>query len=331
MYFEDWEKVKEYQSDVARILTNSLKLGRVSHAYIFEGPNGTKKVDTAKLLAKTLLCKDLQGYNPCGVCHNCKRVDHMSHPNLFFIQPIGKVIKKEQVQELIREFSKASLEEGPRIYIVEDADRFNPQSANTLLKTMEEPGEDIFQILITENYNSLLKTITSRAETLHFKPIDKNIIIDYLITKGVNASIAHVVSEYTSDIESAEEIASDPTMEVIIELVVNIYKTLLDKKKSAVILFKDNHDGVFKDIKVMDFFLTLMTIYQRDILNYQLRHLQQVCFEAQMDTIAELSELFSQKELEDNIEKMLGLQTRLKYNINERLAFDTMLASLERG
>jgi DNA polymerase III subunit delta' len=330
MYFEDWEKVKNYQPDVAQILTNSMKLGRISHAYIFEGPNGTKKVDTAKLFAKTLLCLDPQGHNPCGVCHNCKRVDTMTHPNLFFVQPTGKVIKKEQVQDLIKEFSKASLEVGPRIYIIDDADRFNATSANTLLKTMEEPGEDIFQILITENYNSLLKTITSRAETLHFKPIDKNIISDYLVNKGINPSIANVVSEYTSDIESAEEIASDPSMETIIDLVIEIYKNLLEKNKSSIILFKDNHDGVFKDIKITDFFLTLMTIYQKDILNYQLRHLSQICFIDEKNTIEKLSEQFSQKELEENIEKMLGLKTRLKYNINDKLAFDIVLASLER-
>ncbi len=331
MYFTNWEKVDKYQADVKRILTNSMKLNRISHSYIFEGPNGTKKVDTAKLFAKTLLCTDLQGYNPCGKCHNCKRVDNMSHPNLFYIQPKGKVIKKEQVQELIKEFSKASLENGPRIYIVEDADRFNPTSANTLLKTMEEPGEDIYQILITENYNALLKTIISRAETIHFKPIDKNIISDYLINKGVSKSVAHVVSEYTADIESAEEIASDVQMNTIIDLVIQIYQTLLEPQKSSLILFKDNHDGVFKDIKVTDFFLTLMTIYQKDILNYKLRHHYQICFEDEMETISELADLFSREELEDNIDKMLGLKARLKYNINDKLAFDKMLASLERS
>ncbi len=331
MYFNNWEEVKKYQNEVARILTNSIRLKHVSHAYIFEGFNGTKKVDTALLFAKTLLCKDLHDGNPCGICHNCKRVDSLSHPNLFYIKPSGKVIKKEQVQALIQEFSKASLEEGPRIYIVEDADRFNVTSANTLLKTMEEPGEDIYQVLITENYNALLKTIISRAETIHFKPIDKHIISDYLEKSGIMPSIANVVSQYTNDIEQAETIAMNPKMIEIIELVRDIYKTFLKKDESSIILFKDNHDGVFLDERVTDFFLTLMTIYHKDILNYQLRHLSQICFEDEKEIIAKLSEVFSQKELQENIDKMLNLKSRLKFNINDKLAFDKLLASLERG
>ena len=115
----------------------------------------------------------------------------------------------------------------------------------------------------------------------------------------------------------------------IIDLVRNIYKVYLKEQESSVILFKDNHDGVFVEEKFTDFFLTLMTL--KDILNYQLRHLSQICFEDEKEVISKLSELFSQKELEENIDKMLGLKARLKYNINDKLAFDKMLASLERG
>ena len=326
-----WDEFSKYQKDVARIITNSYKLNRIAHAYIFEGPNGTKKTSTAFLYAKSLLCQNPKDFNPCNECHNCRRIENRTHPNVFYVKPKGKVIKKEQILNLINEFSKASVEAGPRVYIIEEADKLNLTSSNTLLKTMEEPGQDIYQILITENYGSLLKTIVSRAETLHFKPIDRNLIKEHLIKQGIQPNIANSISEYTVDMGSAIKFAEDLEMINIIKLVTEIYKSILIKNVSSVILFKNSSQDVFKDYDFTDFFLTLMIFYQKDILNYQLRNLDSICFEEEIDTIKKLSEKISQKHTEENIINMLGLKARLKYNINNKLAFDKMLACLERG
>lgn len=331
MPLTSWEEVAKFQSDVAKIMINSQHLNRIAHAYIFEGPNGTKKKSTAFLLAKTLLCTNPSGHNPCNVCHNCRRIDHETHPHVFYIKPKGKVIRKEQIQELIKEFSKASIEKGPRIYIIEDADRFNLYSANTLLKTMEEPGTDIYQVLLTENYNALLKTIVSRAETIHFTPIDRQIIRDQLIENDISFNIANAVSEYTVDMGMAIKIAKDTEMINIISLVAEIHKTLLQKHLSSVILFREQADKIFNNPEMIDFFLTLLIFYQKDILNMQLRNPGYLCFQDEEETIKTLSETVSQQAVEDNIDKMLGLKSSLKYNINHKLAFDEMLAHLERG
>ena len=326
-----WNEVGKYQKDVARIITNSYRLNRIAHAYIFEGPNGTKKTSTAFLYAKSLLCTNPNHFNPCNECHNCRRIDNRTHPNVFYVKPKGKVIVKQQITNLINEFSKASIEKGPRIYIIEEADKLNPTSSNTLLKTMEEPGQDIYQILITENYNSLLKTIISRAETLHFKPIDRNLIKDHLLKQGVQPNIANAISEYTVDMGSAIKFAEDFEMINIIKLVTEIYKGILVNEISPVMLFKDSSQEIFKSYDFTDFFLTLLIFYQKDVLHYQLRNHENICFLEEMDTIKKLSEKISQKSIEKNITNMLGLKSRLKYNINNKLAFDKMLACLERG
>ncbi|XMB71767.1 AAA family ATPase [Mycoplasmatota bacterium WC30] len=331
MSVKSWEDVSIYQKDVSRIITNSFRLNRISHSYIFEGPNGTKKTSTAMLFAKSLLCTNSKNFNPCNECHSCRRIDSLMHPNLFYIKPKGKVIKKEQILTLINEFSKASIENGPRVYIIEEADKLNLTSANTLLKTMEEPGLEIYQVLVTENYNSLLKTIISRAEILHFTPIDRKIIKNHLIKQGITLNIANAVSEYTVDMGAAIQIAEDFEMINIIKLAIEIHKTYLIKNLSSVILFKENNNDVFKKPEITDFFLTLMIFYQKDILNYQLRHFENICFEEELETIKKLSEKMSQKYVEENITNMLGLKSRLKYNINNKLAFDKMLACLERG
>jgi DNA polymerase III subunit delta' len=331
MVLQSWDEIQGFQNEIARIMSNSHKLDRLSHSYIFEGPNGTKKKSTALLFAKSLLCTNPDGFNPCNVCHNCRRVDNKTHPNLFYVKPQGKMIRKNQIQELIDEFSKASVERGPRIYIIEDADKLNPTSANTLLKTMEEPGADIYQILITENINSLLKTIVSRAETLHFKPIDRNIIKRQLIENEIHPNIANAISQYTVDMGSAIKIARDESMVSIINLVIEIHKAFLLSKQSALVMFREQSYMILNDLDFTDFFLTLMIFYEKDVLNYQLHHFDELCFSEEEDTIKELSLKMSQKYIEENLAKMLGLKSRLKYNINNKLAFDKMLTCLERG
>jgi len=331
MTVRSWKDVAKYQKDIAKIITNSYLLNRLKHAYIFEGPNGTKKRSTALLFAKSLLCQNLDGFNPCNECHNCRRIDNLTHPNLFYIKPDGKTIKKEQIKRLINEFSKASIEKGPRIYIIEEADKLNTTSANTLLKTMEEPGQDIYSILITENYNTLLKTILSRAEILHFRPIDRLIIKNFLIEKGVSLNIANSISEYTVDMGLVIELSEDLEMINIINLVININKAFIDKNDSSIILFKENNQAVFKNSLITEFFLTLMILFQKDVLNYQLRNHSNLCFEQEIETLKKLSNKMPQIHIEENITNILGLKSRLKYNINNKLAFDKMLICLERG
>ena len=331
MIFKSWEEVQKFQNEIAKIMVNSHRLNRISHSYIFEGANGTKKKSTAFLFAKSLLCTNPNGFNPCNECHNCRRVDNKTHPNLFFIQPQGKVIKKNQIQSLLTEFSKKSIEKGPRIYIIEDADKLNQTSANTLLKTMEEPGTDIYQVLITENVNSLLKTIISRAEVLHFKPLDRDIIKNQLIENNVSQNIANAISKYTVDMDSAIKIAKDEIMVSIINLVIDIHYAFIKEKSSALLIFKEHSNIILNDIKFTDFFLSLMIFYEKDVLNYQLHHFDELCFSESNMTIKELSKKMSQKHIEENLDKMLGLKSRLKYNINNTLAFNKMLVCLERG
>ena len=319
--FNNWEEVKKNQEGVARIITNSINLNRVSHSYIFEGPRGTRKKWAAILFAKSLLCKNPQGVNPCNECHNCKRIDNLTHPNLFMIDPPGKIIKKEVISSLIQELGKASLENGPRIYIIVDADRFNQSSANTLL--------EVYQILITENYHSLLSTIVSRAETIHFVPVNRSVIKDYLLTLEVGETTANIISQYTSDVENAIKLAKNKETEEITNLVIEIFGNLLLKDQSSIISYYQS-EKLLNNPENIDVFLNLMTFYQKDILSYKL-DADNLIFIEQKETIAKLAKKINKYQAQELLEEMLDLSTKIKYNINVQLAFNKLLMSLERG
>jgi len=321
-----------YQPQAAKMILNGILSERTSHAYIFEGPKGTHKLATALLFAQRLLClSPLEDHEPCGVCSNCIRIEHNTHPNVFLIKADGEQIKKDQIKNLIYEFSRLSIENGPRIYIIDEAERLNQDASNTLLKQMEEPLSDIYAVLLTTNSNALLKTIVSRSQLIHFKPIARHLIKATLLEDGVPPLASNVIPEYTNNIDEAKKIAESKELMSILDTVIELYAISGKKNESMVIRFKAVSDKILTNTATMDFFLTLMILYQKDLLNLKLRHLDQIVYSSEMPELERIASKISQKSIQSVLEKMLALKTRLRYNINYALAFDLIIAQLERG
>ncbi|MDA3931802.1 MAG: hypothetical protein PF513_03615 [Tenericutes bacterium] len=331
MSYKSWDEIALEQKVPAKLLKNHIHLNRLNHAYIFEGVKGTRKAEIAEFFSKAIMCNNKDdSENPCHECDNCKRIDSGVHPNMFIVKPDGQMIKKEQIKSLIEEFSKTSLESGPRINIIYEADKFNLSSANALLKTMEEPGEDIYQIMITENVQALLPTIKSRGEKIHFKELDRDIIKDKLQSLGIDASYANPISQYTSDISAAIEIANDGLMIELIDLVIDVYESMEDNKKSVIITFLENGGKVISEQSRAEFFLDLMIIFQKDIIQSKLKN-EHLCFYNHHFLIENLAKKLDLNKAKNHLEKLLELSKRIKYNINMPLAFNQLLMVLERG
>jgi DNA polymerase-3 subunit delta' len=332
MSFSQFETFNAYQPQVAQMLINSFQKNRLAHAYIFEGPRGTKKLDAAFLFAKRMLCLHPEpNQNPCGVCRNCRRIEAGNHPNVFRIAAEGEFIKVDQIRAMIAELSRTSVEEGARVYIVEEADRMRAEAANALLKTLEEPGNDIYAIMLTDKYNSLLKTIVSRSQVMHFKPIDKALIKADLLEKGIEPCIASVIPEYTNNHEEAIRIAESPEMASLFMAVPELYGMAGKSSASMILRFREIRDSVFVNWETTDYFLMLLILYQKDLLHCKLARTADIVWVPEMEKMTKLAASVSQRWIEDVLEKMLALKSRLKFNIIDSLAFDNLFIQLERG
>src|SRR5690606_27669505 len=116
------------------------------------------------------------------------KIKNQNHPNFYYIEKEGQTIKKEQVLELQREFSKTSLVEGRRVFIVEGSDTMSVSAQNSLLKFLEEPkNNETIGILLTDNVNALLPTILSRAQVVRI--FDQELTIEKLLEE--NLSLEH--------------------------------------------------------------------------------------------------------------------------------------------
>lgn len=147
--------------------------GRVSGGYLFLGPEGIGKRGLALEFAAALRCHKPRAGWACGECNECVRIAHGSHPSVRqFAKPEdSRDLPVELVREICDMASMTRLEPGRRVFIVDDADRFNESSANAFLKTLEEPPPDLTFVLLAANSAQMLATIVSRCQAVRFSPL----------------------------------------------------------------------------------------------------------------------------------------------------------------
>jgi len=323
-----FDKIKETQPKVVQLLTNSLKKNRLSHAYLFEGEKGTKKFETALYFAQMLLCtgKDI----PCQNCHNCRRISNNTHPNVYVVEPIKNTIRKQQIIDLQKEFSKTRIEAGPKIYIIRNIEKINISAANSLLKFLEEPFPNTHAILTSANINKILPTIISRSQVVQFSSLNNKIVKEDLIESGYPESTSKIIANLTNSITEALDIANNEYFLEILDLIKDLFNIVASKDESIIIYFEENSSIIYQDKMLSDLFLSLLIIYQKDIINYKIKDINNIVFSDELDSIKIIARGKAKNKLIEELEKMLNLKSRLNSYINERLAYDNLLLSLER-
>lgn len=324
-----FDNIRQSQPRVVQLLENSMKKDRLSHAYLFEGEEGTKKFQTAIYFAQMLLCK-AEDDKPCQQCSNCRRVKQGIHPNLFIVEPDNNMIKKQQIQDLQNEFAKTSIEPGRKVYIIKDIDTINVSAANSLLKFLEEPYPGIHGILTTNNINRLLPTIISRSQVVQFHSLNKDIIIADIKDAGYDDEMARVLAHITNNVDEALKVASQEYFLDLIDAVRDVFRILATGEMPLVLYFNQNHSIIYQDKDMSVLFLSLLTLYQKDIIHHRTGDTLHIVFRDQMETIAILSDMKPKNRLIDELESMLSLKSRIRSYINERLAYDNLLLELER-
>lgn len=171
---------------------NILAHNKISHAYIIELCDYDIDMSLVSRFIKLLLCKnDIKTFDKlnCGSCNVCNLIDNHNYPDIRYIEPDGKEIKKNQLLDLQKNFNNKSLLENKRIYVIQEADKLNVAAANTLLKFLEEPADDIIAILLTKNRYKLLDTILSRCQVLTIGSEDDS----YDYNEEINTIISYIV------------------------------------------------------------------------------------------------------------------------------------------
>jgi DNA polymerase III subunit delta' len=144
---------------------------RIPHAYVFTGIKGIGKATAAFAFARALNCLDPVDGDGCGLCLSCRQMAGGNFPDLEVVRPDGRVLKIEQVRELIRRIGYKTVSGRYRVVLMEDAGALSREAANAFLKTLEEPPPGNIIILNVLDKNDLLPTILSRCQRVPFRPV----------------------------------------------------------------------------------------------------------------------------------------------------------------
>nr|HPN66588.1 DNA polymerase III subunit delta' [Candidatus Omnitrophota bacterium] len=180
------------------LLKRSISDGRLAHAYLFIGPEGTGKSLLARIFAQALNCEN-KGADPCGECVSCRKIEGGIHPDVVAVVPEGKSVQIgiEPVRRMEASMSLKPYEGRTKVFIVDGADRMTEEAANSLLKTLEEPPKDTVMVLLASNMFKLQPTIVSRCQKVLFHPLGERSIMKELIERyGLDEKRALCVSRF---------------------------------------------------------------------------------------------------------------------------------------
>ena len=293
--------LKNEQEKVYDFIKKNHENDSFSHAYIVESKNYNNLDLFLQFFVSNLLDKN--------------DIDINNNPDIYIVKPDNGVIKKNQIDELQKKFFTKSFVSKKKVYIIYGADKMNEVSSNSLLKFIEEPAENIFAILVTENRFALLTTILSRCQIikLKFKSLDKNIDDVY--------NIIYYASNSSRPLDESMYEYIKKIMEKVL-LFIDCYE-----KNGILALTKTNlffGKMVKNDIEL---FLEILVLFYYDIIRLY------SSFDTNTFNKSELMEYVKSnntlESISNKIKSTILIKNKLRYNINGGLLIERLILLFE--
>lgn len=318
--------------DLINYIQTAVEQDKVSHAYILNGERGAGKKMLANLFAMTLQCES-QGKDPCGKCRDCKQVDSGNHPDVIRVtHEKPNSISVDDVRRQINDDIMIKPYNGKyKIYIVPDADLMTVQAQNALLKTIEEPPEYAVIMLLTENAESLLQTITSRCVILKLRNIKDILIKKYLMEQmGIPDYKADLCAAFAQgNVGKAIMLATSDHFNEIKEDAVQLMKYINEMEISEIIAAVKRVTAY--KIEISDY-LDVIMVWFRDVLIYKATmNVDRVVFNDQMNAITERARKSSYEGIELILDSLEKAKARLKANVNFELVMELLFLTMKEN
>ena len=284
----------EKQPIVTKLLLNSYNKNKLVQAYLFISEDKIFLLDYALAFAKKLISDNDININ--------KMIDSNTYPELKIINPVNNNIKKEELILLQQDFFVKPTLGKKLVYIINGADKLNMASANTILKFLEEPNDDVVAILLSDNLSKVLPTIKSRCQVLMMKnDIKTNNINDlYEFYKFNKSDEEYSIEDYNTQIGN----------------VINFINLLEKLGLNTFSHYKDDIFDIFKTKEDFILLFDLLLYFYYDILNLKLK--RNTCYFINYED--KLEKILSNNNLE-LIQKKLSIieESKIKLNSNMNL------------
>ncbi len=167
------------QSVISKTLKQAVESGKISHAYLFSGPRGTGKTSAAKIFAKAMNCPNQVDGEPCNQCDICRDITNGSLEDVIEIDAASNN-GVDEIRDIRDKSTYAPSRATYKVYIIDEVHMLSTGAFNALLKTLEEPTENVVFILATTELHKIPATILSRVQRFEFKAIKQKAIREHL-------------------------------------------------------------------------------------------------------------------------------------------------------
>ena len=314
--------LKKYQEIPYNIFKNALENNRFFHAYLLSGPTGTPIFEIAKFLSKCLLNNKHELKEENNIIS--KTVENGTYPDLIIIDTKKEQVKIDDIRRIEDKFSQTSINQlGIKIYIINLIENLRPNEANALLKFLEEPLDNTYAILTTENEYSILPTILSRTEIVRFSSVNKNDLIDECIKLGVNKKDAEILTFFQNDASMIkEEIENENYLEAK-KYVENFINLLPNKEKLRFFVLNEINPNLKNKIQIR-LFIDLLIIYLKEANKMKLK--ENIIIGESKDKLNVI--ISNVNSIDDAILKLMNYRYELSYNLNSQLLFLNLIESI---
>lgn len=283
--------------------------GTLSHAHLIIGPNGIGKSILARIFALKILNKE-------------KDIDYVDIVNY---RPSKASMGVDEVREIIEEVSKRPYEGDKKVIIIHEGSKLTIQAQNALLKTIEEPPQGVYIILLAESLETLLETIKSRCQVYKLTPLNNKQIEKYINTLGnyseeeIKASLA-----YGEGIPGkAERLLNDDNLSELREIIVKLLKDINYAKEDLVLIYENKLENYKAQ---QDEVLNLMASFIRDIIvSKEVEDKNKIINIDKYDDIVEIANSLSYKKLNSMLEYIKEGRVNLMNNGSYSLVISVIL------
>lgn len=311
---------------------NAIKQDKVSHAYILNGQGSSGKMMLAEAFAMALQCEK-KGTEGCMECHFCKQAISHNQPDIIYLtHEKPNTISVDDIRRQInQDIAVKPYASRYKIYIVDEAEKMNPQAQNALLKTIEEPPSYAVILLLTTNADVFLPTILSRCIRLNLKPVANEKIRNHLMKH-------FQIPDYQADICTA---FAQGNVGKAMQLAGSEH--FHDLKDSAVQLMKR-----IKDIQVyemgeavkqiseykmsMNDYFDIMMVWYRDVLMYKATmDINSLIFKEEVYDIKKQASKSSYHGIQEIMEALDKAKIRLNANVNFDIVIELLLLKMKEN
>ncbi len=311
---------------------NAIQQDKVSHAYILNAPDLAGKMMLAQAFAIALQCEK-KGIEGCMECHFCKQAISHNQPDIIYLtHEKPNTISVDDIRKQINQDISVKPYTSPyKIYIIDEAEKMNPQAQNALLKTIEEPPVYAVILLLTTNADLFLPTIRSRCILLNLRPVSnekvRNHLMQHMHIPDYQAEVCTAFAQ--GNVGKAMQLAGSEHFNELKHSAVQLMKRIRDIE---VYEMGEAVKQISEYKMSMNDYFDIMMVWYRDVLMYKATmDINGLIFKEEVYDIKKQASKSSYHGIQEILDALDKAKIRLNANVNFDIVIELLLLKMKEN